>query len=91
MAILISDPLSGAITSHLIFREGLAVNCDVFKVGELLLYFLPATYFGNPLAWKSKDGYLLAIWLERLKLAEATMFCNEFNSRLFNTSFYISW
>jgi len=33
LAILISDPLSGAITSHLILREGLAVNCDVFKVG----------------------------------------------------------
>jgi hypothetical protein len=32
------------------FREGFAVNCDVFKVGELLLYFLPATYFGNPIA-----------------------------------------
>jgi len=50
LAILISDPLSGAIKSHLMFREGLAVSCDVFKVGELLLYFLPATYFGNPLA-----------------------------------------
>ena len=91
MAIFISDSLSGATTSHLIFRDGLAENCDVFKVGELLLYFLPATYFGNPFAWKSKDGYLLAIWLERLNLAEVTKFSNDFNSWLFNISFYISW
>ena len=37
LAILISDPLIGVIKSHLILREGLAVNCDVFKVGDLLL------------------------------------------------------
>ena len=34
----------------LMFKEGLTENCDVFKVAELLEYFLPATYFGNPLA-----------------------------------------
>ena len=72
-------------------REGLAENCDVSKVFRLLSYFVPETYFGNPLAWKSKDGYLWAIWLERLKLEELTWFCKDFNSSLFNIIFSISW
>ena len=38
------------IDPHLIFREGLAVSCEVFKVVELLFLFLPTTYFGKPLA-----------------------------------------
>ena len=50
LAILISDPLRGSIKSHLILREGFIVNCEVFKASELLLYFLPETYLGNPLA-----------------------------------------
>ena len=64
MAILISGPLRGSIKSHLRFREGLIENWEVFVVEELLLKFLPATYFGNPLASKLIEGYLLAILLE---------------------------
>ena len=37
LAILISDPLRGSIKSHLILSEGFIVNCEVFKVSELLL------------------------------------------------------
>ena len=52
-------------------------------VEELLLKFFPAAYFGKPAACKSKDGYLFAMLLERLKVADDNKFFKDFNSRLF--------
>ena len=44
---------------------------------------MPETYFGNPLACKSNEGYLLAILLERVKVVELTKFSNALSSWLF--------
>ena len=64
-------------------RDGLTENWEVFVVVELLLWFLPDTYFGKPLACKSNEGYLLAILLERVKVVELTKFSKALSSWLF--------
>ena len=80
---MISEPLKGSIKSHLILIEGLAENCEVFVVSELLLKFLPAVYFGRPIAWRSIDGYLCDILLDRLKFEEISNSFNDLSSSLF--------
>ena len=74
----------------MILREGFTENWEVFVVEDTLLKFLPATYFGNPLACKSNDGYLCAILLERLNVDELMKLLHDLEHSLENLIFYLT-